>query len=67
MALHDKHEKDMKKYYVKPAVCVQRVEIENLLAASPESGQITEGDAKGNDFWDDDDTPALTSADDSWE
>lgn len=65
--MHDKHEKDMKKYYVKPAVCVQRVEIENLLAASLELGQITETDAKGNDFWDDDDTAAPTDADKDWE
>ena len=64
--MHDKHEKDMKKYYVKPAVCVQRVEIENLLAASPDPGQITEGDARGNDFWDDDDTAAVPDGSGLW-
>lgn len=47
----------MKKIYMKPAVYIQNVEIESLLAAES-GGEIIEGDAKRNDFWtnDDDDT-----------
>ena len=62
-----KHQKIMKKNYTRPTVCIQRIETENLLAAISERGQIIEGDARGNDFWDDDDTAAAPDGSESWE
>ena len=48
----------MKKIYMKPAVYMQNVEIESLLAAESGGGQIDSGDAKRNDFWTNDDDEA---------
>ena len=47
---------NMKKY-IKPAIKVQGIVVENLLAPlSNEDGEITEGTAKGNsDLWIEDD------------
>ena len=47
----------MKKIYIKPTLSVVRVNNESLLCG--ESGQITEGDAKRNDFfWSDEEDEA---------
>lgn len=40
----------MKKIYIKPTLSVVRVNNESLLYGES-NGQITEGDAKRNDFW----------------
>ena len=40
------------KEYIKPTINIQQVVVEQLLAGS---GQITEGGAKRNDFWSDED------------
>lgn len=40
----------MKKIYIKPTLSVVRVNNESLLCGES-NGQITEGDAKRNDFW----------------
>ena len=49
------------KKYIKPAINVHGIIVENLLAASPEGGQQPEGKAKGNsNLWIEDDEPTST-------
>ena len=58
----------MKKIYIKPTLSVVRVNNESLLYAES-NGQITEGDAKRNDFfWSDEENEADEIAiNDIWE
>lgn len=58
----------MKKKYIKPTLSVVRVNNESLLCGES-NGQITEGDAKRNDFfWSDEENEADEIAiNDVWE
>lgn len=53
--------------YIKPEIKIQNVVVEQLLA-SESGGQVTEGDAKRNDFWaSEEDEANELSINDVWE
>ena len=57
----------MKKIYIKPTLSVVSVNNESLLYGES-GGQITEGDAKRNDFWaDEDESNEAFSISDGWD
>ena len=55
------------KKYIKPALEVQKVVMEQPLLAGSEPGQIEYGDAKGNDDFDEDAMSSDLSINDVWD
>lgn len=55
------------KKYIKPTIVIQKVVMEQPLLAGSEDGQITHGDAKGNDDFDEDAMSSDLSINDVWD